>query len=317
MVRWVSSAEGNCCVVNLLLKNMRLTSASVLWAPIASSVGLRAAVAAADAEAEARGTTAYEYLRADQRKDLPPKLTHHHEGDQHGVDDAEKTTKSAVDLTDADNDNDVDAEILLSDDATTRTVDAGVLPRAAPPGGTDNAHWSAVQPRQLKAAKDTKAPKQARKAPKQAKGGAPGCAEGFCKQLGGSGFYGNGTCPSLSNAIQKGFVSLYVSVTLDVNDDAPDTSWVLKRDRDDKVIRYCSLDSDQCQSPSSFTGGATLSTTLSVDPNECYTATMYSCSGKGLYGTGSWSVAFNGTPTFGSNTTFSAESISVGDCDDD
>ena len=112
-----------------------------------------------------------------------------------------------------------------------------------------------------------------------------------------------------------------MGLTTDAKDTAPDTSWVLKRDRDDKVIVGCSLDSDQCQSPSSYTGGATgatLQTAVTVDPNECYTATMYSCSGKGLYGTGSWSVALSGTPpTFGSNTTFSADSISVGDCDDD
>lgn len=314
---------------------MRLTSASVLWAPVASAVGFRAAVAAADADAEARGT-AYEHLRADPtssarssrssssssiQKDLPPKLGHHHEGDQQDVADAEETTKDGVDLTDAD--ADADAEILLSDDAATRAVDAGVLPRAAPPGGgaggafgTDDAHWSAVQPRKLKAAKDAKTPKQAQKAPKQAKG-APGCAEGFCEQLGGAGYYGAGNCTTIPAAGSK--AQLTVLVNLDANNDARDTSWVLKKHGDDEVIVGCSLDSDQCQSPSAFTGGstgATLSTTVSVSPSECYTVTMYSCSGEGLYGTGSWAVALNppGTPTWGSNTTFSAESISVGTC---
>jgi len=281
-------------------------------------VGLRAAAVAA-ADAEARGT-AYEYLRADPtssasssgrsiQKDLP-----HHEGDQQDVDDAETETKNGVDLTDAD----ADAEIL-SDDATTRTVDAGVLPRAAPPGGgasgafgTDAAHWSAVQTRKLKAAKETKAPKQAQKPPKQAK-----CAKGRCEKLGGYGFYGTGTC-TIAPDNYPGGTQLFVNVALDANDAAPDISWVLKRGSDDEVIVNCSLDSDQCQSPDGFTGGSTVSNAVRVDPEECYTVTMYSCSGKGLYGTGSWSVALSGTPpTFGSNTTFSADSISVGDCDDD
>ena len=301
---------------------MRLTSASsVLWAPVASSVAFRAAIASADAAEQARGT--YEYLRADPtsssssssiQKDLPPKLSHRHEADQQDVNDAEKTTKNVVDLTDAD----ADAEIL-SDDATTGTVDAGLLPRAAPPGrgaggahGTDDAHWSAVQPRKLKAAKEPKAPKQARKAPKQAKG-APGCAKGFCAQLGGSGFYGAGTCTTAPNNFVGG-LSLFVSVTLDANDTGPDVSWVLKKRGSNNVIVNCSLDSDQCQSPSSFTGGSTLQTTVQVDPNECYTATMYACSGQGLYGSGSWSVALNGKPYFGSNAAFSADSVSVGNC---
>ena len=286
---------------------MRLTSASVLWAPVASAVGFRAAVAAADAEA--RGT-AYEHLRAGQRKDLPPKLTHHDEGEQ-DVDDAEKTTKSVVDLTDADN----DAEILLSDDATTRTVDAGMLPRAAKPGGgaggafgTDAAHWSVKQPRKLKAAKETKAPKQAKK---QAK-----CAKGFCEKLGGSGYYGDGTCSKAPPDFAGG-TQLFVNVALDANDAAPGISWVLKRGSDDEVIVNCSLDSDQCQSPSAFTRGSTLSTTVTVNPEDCYTVTMYSCSGQGIYGEGSWFVGFNQTQYVGSNTTFSADSISVGDCDDD
>ena len=312
---------------------MRLTSASVLWAPVASAVGFRAAVAAADAEA--RGT-AYEHLRADPtsssarssrssssssiQEDLPPKLSHHHEGDQQDVADAEKTTKDGVDLTDAD----ADAEILLSDDAATRAVDAGVLPRAAPPGGgaggalgTDDAHWSAVQPRKLKSAKETKASKKSQKAPKQAKG-ASGCAEGFCAQLGGAGFYGAGNCTTIPPLGSEAFLT--VLVNLDANNDARDTSWVLKKRGDDEVISNCSLDSDQCQSPITFTGGATgavLSTTVTVSPNRCYTVTMYSCSGEGLYGTGSWSVAFGfptGTPTYGSNATFSAESITVGNC---
>ena len=61
-------------------------------------------------------------------------------------------------------------------------------------------------------------------------------------------------------------------------------------------------------------GDQTLQTKVQVDPNECYTATMYACSGQGLYGSGSWAVALNGKVYFGSNATFSADSVSVGNC---
>ena len=105
-----------------------------------------------------------------------------------------------------------------------------------------------------------------------------------------------------------------MSLTLDDKDTPHDTSWVLKKGGSDDVIVGCSLDSDQCQSPIAFTGGSTVQTTLTVNASECYTVTMYSCSGEGLYGTGSWAVALDGTPTFGSNSSFSDDSISVGTC---
>ena len=111
---------------------------------------------------------------------------------------------------------------------------------------------------------------------------------------------------------------MIVGLTTDAKDTAPDTSWVLKRDRDDKVIVGCSLDSDQCQSPAgAFTGGDVstfFSTQVTVNPNECYTATIYDCYGQGLIGKGSWAVSLNGAKTDGNSTFGASESISVGTC---